>query len=462
MLVRCNHVPVVICFHFTIFVVLETTDDDGEGDLFGLWFAFILLSLSYWKQHKVVDGNIDLCCDLLSFYYLCRTGNNIGSNLMATTFVVICFHFTIFVVLETTTSIDTSVGALLWFAFILLSLSYWKQHIFEKEMKISVVICFHFTIFVVLETTSLAQTYAQTRCDLLSFYYLCRTGNNHGLLPSAQYGVVICFHFTIFVVLETTATAFTPTKPALWFAFILLSLSYWKQPIYICTAYHMSCDLLSFYYLCRTGNNFSRMLASVLLLWFAFILLSLSYWKQHSGWSAPFSHGCDLLSFYYLCRTGNNPGGLGTAWGQVVICFHFTIFVVLETTADSARSSPLALWFAFILLSLSYWKQHYNALVSRNIGCDLLSFYYLCRTGNNVPLFACHRRAVVICFHFTIFVVLETTESILFVVFQHVIKIIGIQKMLLLIECNPADWRDYIFWLNLRTAPIAARERWQP
>ena len=52
---------------------------------------------------------------------------------------------------------------------------------------------------------------------------------------------------------------------------------------------------------------------------------------------------------------------------------------------------------------------------------------------------------VVICFHFTIFVVLETTESTLFVVFQYVIKIIGIQKMLFLIECNPADWRDYFF-----------------
>ena len=52
---------------------------------------------------------------------------------------------------------------------------------------------------------------------------------------------------------------------------------------------------------------------------------------------------------------------------------------------------------------------------------------------------------VVICFHFTIFVVLGTTESTLFIVFQHVIEIIGIQKMLFLIECNPADWRDYFF-----------------
>ena len=77
--------------------------------------------------------------------------------------------------------------------------------------------------------------------------------------------------------------------------------------------------------------------------------------------------------------------------------------------------------------------------------CDLLSFYYLCRTGNNLLSIQSQRDAVVICFHFTIFVVLETTESTLFVVFQYVIKMIGIQKMLFLIECNPADWRDYFF-----------------
>ena len=41
---------------------------------------------------------------------------------------------------------------------------------------------------------------------------------------------------------------------------------------------------------------------------------------------------CDLLSFYYLCRTGNNSRGFDEPGKVVVICFHFTIFVVLETT----------------------------------------------------------------------------------------------------------------------------------
>ena len=68
----------------------------------------------------------------------------------------------------------------------------------------AVVICFHFTIFVVLETTQEGRDAARHGCDLLSFYYLCRTGNNRVHLTSTQVLVVICFHFTIFVVLETT------------------------------------------------------------------------------------------------------------------------------------------------------------------------------------------------------------------------------------------------------------------
>ena len=47
---------------------------------------------------------------------------------------------------------------------------------------------------------------------------------------------------------------------------------------------------------------------------------------------------CDLLSFYYLCRTGNNDIAINVARNIVVICFHFTIFVVLETTGARVYS----------------------------------------------------------------------------------------------------------------------------
>ena len=199
--------------------------------------------------------------------------------------VVICFHFTIFVVLETTYFFHGQTALLLWFAFILLSLSYWKQ-----PDRWGGAPC--------------------RSCDLLSFYYLCRTGNNNSLIVSNMYLVVICFHFTIFVVLETTRRFHAIQPIQLWFAFILLSLSYWKQPWLITATRSFGCDLLSFYYLCRTGNNGYSGCYAQSLLWFAFILLSLSYWKQLSTYSISSIISCDLLSFYYLCRTGNNKAAI--------------------------------------------------------------------------------------------------------------------------------------------------------
>ena len=144
----------MICFHFTIFVVLETTEYFFRKWWIMLWFAFILLSLSYWKQREVGYLCVRPRCDLLSFYYLCRTGNNESWVSMCSLVVVICFHFTIFVVLETTKEYVMSAPSRLWFAFILLSLSYWKQQPERGKRKSRVVICFHFTIFVVLETTT--------------------------------------------------------------------------------------------------------------------------------------------------------------------------------------------------------------------------------------------------------------------------------------------------------------------
>ena len=220
----------MICFHFTIFVVLETTLAVPGRHLERLWFAFILLSLSYWKQLCVPDYLGEASCDLLSFYYLCRTGNNAERSGAAPEAVVICFHFTIFVVLETTATAFPPTRPALWFAFILLSLSYWKQQVTYKE-------------------------YAYTSCDLLSFYYLCRTGNNRSAGDHFYTSVVICFHFTIFVVLETTWRLRDGRCGRLWFAFILLSLSYWKQREKKDRVHPTRCDLLSFYYLCRTGNN---------------------------------------------------------------------------------------------------------------------------------------------------------------------------------------------------------------
>ena len=92
---------VVICFHFSIFEPLETASVKHTFLTSELWFAFILVSLNHWKQHKP---------------------NHHEKNQ-----VVICFHFSIFEPLETAFSTLIRYGARLWFAFILVSLNHWKQ-----------------------------------------------------------------------------------------------------------------------------------------------------------------------------------------------------------------------------------------------------------------------------------------------------------------------------------------------
>ena len=322
---------------------------------------FILLPLPYWKQRQACWPRYRSGCDLLSFYYLCRTGNNQNHIKSLSETVVICFHFTTFAVLETTVCAEHVQRVLLWFAFILLPLPYWKQ----RKQGVPVLWC-----------------------------------------------VVICFHFTTFAVLETTACSGRGLRPPLWFAFILLPLPYWKQ---LCCNYSCPtprCDLLSFYYLCRTGNNSDIIFICHDKLWFAFILLPLPYWKQLNQTTINNQPSCDLLSFYYLCRTGNNRPLFLRERSLVVICFHFTTFAVLETTNTWTNSQWTPLWFAFILLPLPYWKQPDGAYILAAGSCDLLSFYYLCRTGNNTALGERIIDVVVICFHFTTFAVLETTHRL--------------------------------------------------
>ena len=146
-----------------------------------------------------------------------------------TVLVVICFHFSIFVPLETTLPVIVVRITELWFAFILVSLFHWKQLSGELFTIGSVVICFHFSIFVPLETTLLGGKYNSI---LLWFAFILVSlfhWKQPCLLPSYHATVVICFHFSIFVPLETTEGKSIRKERELWFAFILVSLFHWKQ-----------------------------------------------------------------------------------------------------------------------------------------------------------------------------------------------------------------------------------------
>ena len=143
---------VVICFHFSIFVLLETAHSENQ----------------YCLQ----------CCDLLSFQYLCLIGNSWPT--MNTPAVWCC--------------------DLLSFQYLCLIGNSHRLKIYLDE---SVVICFHFSIFVLLETAAMQGLTPPACCDLLSFQYLCLIGNSSFGADGLESVVVICFHFSIFVLLET-------------------------------------------------------------------------------------------------------------------------------------------------------------------------------------------------------------------------------------------------------------------
>ena len=135
--------------------------------------------------------------------------------------VVICFHFSIFEVSETSDNLMLSLFWLLWFAFILVSLKYRKHQGGNLPSISTVVICFHFSIFEVSETS-------KSSCPISA-----------GL-------VVICFHFSIFEVSETSRHCKIPSCLKLWFAFILVSLKYRKHRPAYKIGENYGCDLLSF------------------------------------------------------------------------------------------------------------------------------------------------------------------------------------------------------------------------
>ena len=171
---------VVICFQSIIFDILKTTCNRFSAGYEPLWFAFNLLSLTYWKQHERQIVMHRYCCDLLSIYYLWHTENNLLQMNSERYIVVICFQSIIFDILKTTMLVIDELSSLLWFAFNLLSLTYWKQHNWWDRVS---AIC----------------------CDLLSIYYLWHTENNAAKITPKGVAVVICFQSIIFDILKTTS-----------------------------------------------------------------------------------------------------------------------------------------------------------------------------------------------------------------------------------------------------------------
>ena len=134
---------------------------------------------------------------------------------------------------------------MLWFAFKLVSLNHWKQHSKRLTRVGVVVICFQISIFEPLETTSLVHC---TPRKLLWFAFKL-VSLNHWKQPVCRWctdgRVVICFQISIFEPLETTWMNCRYLHKQLWFAFKLVSLNHWKQPRPRKSILEWCCDLLS-------------------------------------------------------------------------------------------------------------------------------------------------------------------------------------------------------------------------
>ena len=158
---------------------------------------------------------------------------------------------------------------------------------------------------------------------------------------------MICFQISIFEPLETTKELLISIDHALWFAFKLVSLNHWKQPRIrgIESEIVVICFQISIFEPLETTYLYVADIS--LSLWFAFKLVSLNHWKQ------PYQQR------YY--KDG------------VVICFQISIFEPLETTIPQVVTGHNRLWFAFKLVSLNHWKQHYSKIRFIKSSCDLLS-----------------------------------------------------------------------------------------
>ena len=158
---------------------------------------------------------------------------------------MICFQISIFEPLNTASEILRMRGILLWFAFKLVSLSHWIQPDNDQEDLCRVVICFQISIFEPLNTAS-----EMGRVQDIPLWFAFKLVSlshwiQHLEIFALMHRVVICFQISIFEPLNTARSTHIAYYIELWFAFKLVSLSHWIQLEYARTRSVTGCDLLS-------------------------------------------------------------------------------------------------------------------------------------------------------------------------------------------------------------------------
>ena len=149
--------------------------------------------------------------------------------------------------------------------------------------------------------------------------------------------VVICFQISIFEPLNTAYDSLIKDAEELWFAFKLVSLNHWIQHSQLRRFLHyvVICFQISIFEPLNTA--LWKLKSMIGWLWFAFKLVSLNHWIQ-------------LLDLIALTS-------------RVVICFQISIFEPLNTAPIRKPIDSNELWFAFKLVSLNHWIQRHIRVI---------------------------------------------------------------------------------------------------
>ena len=120
------------CFHFSVSLGYKTTKFSINTDLLLLWIAFIFQYLWDTKQHCLMNTQLKICCELLSFFSIFGIQNNFGQSSSVVGHVVNCFHFSVSLGYKTTIFRRSFIRWVLWIAFIFQYLWDTKQLKFLK------------------------------------------------------------------------------------------------------------------------------------------------------------------------------------------------------------------------------------------------------------------------------------------------------------------------------------------
>ena len=157
--------------------------------------TFVVESPIAWHKSHECHG-----CDLLKFHYLCGRITNLCGLIPYKGTVVICSNFTTFVVESPMLHYFDDID----FCCDLLKFHYLCGRITNTSIRRTrdglVVICSNFTTFVVESPILGRRIRSRKCCDLLKFHYLCGRITNYADRYRRALIVVICSNFTTFVV----------------------------------------------------------------------------------------------------------------------------------------------------------------------------------------------------------------------------------------------------------------------